>query len=361
MAAWLRKWWPVLRFLLVIAIVIAVGRQFAGDLRRPELWRRSIRAEWLALAGLLYLVSLGFIACYWYRMLRMLGQQVPFLAAIRAHYCGQLGKYLPGKAWALVVRASVVRDSVRLEIGIVSSFYEVLTSMATGVLLAALLFIVTAGSTSFTEASLGESLELLWRLLGDLILSREPKMAALDVPSSILLCLVLLLPLGIPILPPVFNRLAHRLTKPFRQEGAAPLPRMESRSLLEGMVLSSGCWFLMGTSLWSTLRAVGVEQPWTWETLAHNTASMAVSYVAGFVILFIPSGLVVREFFLTLLLLPRLIPLVQGNERDARDAVVLAVILLRLAWTAAELVIVGILYYLPSSIVSWLPDRGRLP
>ena len=52
-----------------------------------------------------------------------------------------LGKYLPGKAWALVLRATLIRGpEVRLSVAGLSSFYEVLTTMAAGVLLAALLF-----------------------------------------------------------------------------------------------------------------------------------------------------------------------------------------------------------------------------
>src|SRR5438045_7088364 len=108
MRAWLRKWWPLLKALLALAILIAIGRQFVRDLSRPELWQRPLHPGWLVLSGVLYLLGLGFSAVYWYRLLITLGQRPSFLAAVRAHYFGQMGKYLPGKAWALLVRSSVV-------------------------------------------------------------------------------------------------------------------------------------------------------------------------------------------------------------------------------------------------------------
>jgi len=53
-----------------------------------------------------------------------------------------------------------------------------------------------------------------------------------------------------------------------------------------------------------------------------------------------PSGLGVREFFLTLFL-------VNPHEGRPRASILLAVLLLRLVWTAAELVTAGIVYWLP--------------
>ena len=44
---------------------------------------------------------------FWYRLLRQLGQRPTALAAVRAYYIGHLGKYLPGKACALLLRATL--------------------------------------------------------------------------------------------------------------------------------------------------------------------------------------------------------------------------------------------------------------
>src|SRR5438067_562497 len=88
-----------LKFLLAVAIIVAVGRRFALDLQgHSELFSLSLRPGWLIGGGLLYLLALGCSAFYWHRLLRRLGQTPTALGTIRAYYVGQLGKYLPGKA-----------------------------------------------------------------------------------------------------------------------------------------------------------------------------------------------------------------------------------------------------------------------
>src|SRR5437899_602176 len=101
----LRALWPVVKAVLGLAIVIVIGRQFARDLRRPDLWQRPLYHGWLWGAGGLYLGGLGFSAWYWQRLLRRLGERPAVGAIPRAYYLGHLGKYLPGKAWALLLRA----------------------------------------------------------------------------------------------------------------------------------------------------------------------------------------------------------------------------------------------------------------
>src|SRR5205823_3923511 len=133
------KWWKLAKALLAIAILVAIGRQFALALQIPQrglrpsledLWGRLLHPAWLLPAGVLYLAGLGFAAVYWYRLLLDLDQHPSFVGAIRAHYVGQMGKYLPGKAWALFLRSSLVRSSrVRVGIAVLTSFYEVLTTM----------------------------------------------------------------------------------------------------------------------------------------------------------------------------------------------------------------------------------------
>src|SRR5207244_7795702 len=140
MRAWLRKWWPLLKALLALAILVAIGRQFVRDLSRPELWQRSLHPGWLVLSGVLYLLGLGFSAFYWYRLLSVLGQRPSLLRSVRAHYIGQMGKYLPGKAWALFLRSNLVRSpTTGVGVAVITSFYEVFITMLSGALLAAVL------------------------------------------------------------------------------------------------------------------------------------------------------------------------------------------------------------------------------
>ncbi len=335
----LRKWWPVLKAVFAVAILAAIGRQFARDLGNLDLEKRSLHFGWLALSGVLYLLGLGFSAWYWYRLLRQLGQQPTRLAAVRAYYIGHLGKYLPGKAWALVLRATLARGAgVRLGVAAMTSFYEVLTTMASGVLLAAILLALLAPDT---VAGLD------WKIIRRLLAMDAGDPAAIDRKNLVLLSLLFFCGIISPILPPIFNRVVNRLVLPFREADAAPLPPIRTRSLVEGLVLTSGGWLLLGSSLWAVFEAF-VHEPalWNWATGARFTAYMGVAYVAGFLILVVPSGLGVREFMLTLFLVPELVPLLGSAEAETRATVVLAVLVLRLTWTTAELILAGILYWI---------------
>jgi uncharacterized membrane protein YbhN (UPF0104 family) len=79
---------------------------------------------------------------------------------------------------------------------------------------------------------------------------------------------------------------------------------------------------------------------------------MGLSYVIGFIILVAPGGLGVREFFLKLFLTPDLAALPGLGAAAAPGTAVLAVLVLRLVWTAAELIVAGLVYWQPRKVVS---------
>src|SRR5262245_57290218 len=154
MKRWLRRWgWTVGKAVLALAILVGVGQQFYHHLKRLDPATLPLRPGWLALAAGLYLLGLGGSAWFWVRLLRTFGERPAGLAAVRAYYISHLGKYAPGKAWALLLRGELIRGpDVRFGVAILSAFYEVLTTMAAGALLAAVLF---AASPPAALAELG--------------------------------------------------------------------------------------------------------------------------------------------------------------------------------------------------------------
>src|SRR5438105_5045261 len=172
-----RRWWPWLKGALAVAIVGGVGWQFARLLRQPEVWEQpwALRPAWFVASLVCY--GLGF-ACwggFWRRLLARLGLRPPAAAVYRAYFVSQVGKYVPGKAWAILLRATLL-PGVSAGVAALTAVYETLTTMAAGALLALVLLpLLTAG-----RADLG------WQALGLLVVA------------------------AVPILPRVFNGLVVR-------------------------------------------------------------------------------------------------------------------------------------------------------
>jgi glycosyltransferase 2 family protein len=354
MQARLRRWWPILKAIFTIAILVAIGRRFALDLEIPqkglqrslqELWQSLVRPGWLAAAAALYIVGLGFSAIYWYRLLWELDQRPGLLAAIRAYYVGHFGKYLPGKAWAVFLRAGLVRGArVSFPRAVLTTFYEVLVTMAGGAVLAVVLLAFLAPETAPG---------MDWHALGQLLTGREPQ-GGIDRKVLMAMGVLLLLPIGIPILPPVYNWIIARMATRIRQRYGitGPLPHVHLVSMMEGLAVTACGWLFLGGSLLAVLHALMNQGPaFTAGNVALYSAYLALAYVAGFIIFPLPSGLGVREFFLTLFLTPELAQLMGSNEGAAKLAIAVA-ILLRLVWTAAEVVVVPTLYFLPAALVN---------
>ncbi|MEA1951751.1 MAG: lysylphosphatidylglycerol synthase transmembrane domain-containing protein [Planctomycetota bacterium] len=268
-----------------------------------------LRPGWLVAAAGIYLLGLLPAGLFWHRLLVTLGQDASFGETLRAYYIGHLGKYVPGKAMVVVIRAGLIRSRrVNTGVAAASVFYETLTMMSVGALLAA-------------------------------------GVLAVWFREHVFLCLVavgLMVAAGLPILPPVFRRLA-KFARIGRSDPliAEKLERLGVGTLLLGVGAMVICWLLLGISLWAVLQAMGVEDIDLAVNLPLYVASVSLAMVAGFLSL-IPGGAVVRELVLTELIAPHL-----------GVAVALAsAVLLRLVWLGSELVISGILYVIR-------PRKGR--
>jgi glycosyltransferase 2 family protein len=342
--------------MLTLAILACVGWQFVRILDAPELrgtagesspaeiiwdYVRCARPGWLLASGALYLLGLGFPALYWARLQRHLGQRLPGpLAVCRAYYVSHLGKYLPGKAWALVLRASLVAGpGVRIGLAGMASFYEVLTTMTGGALFAAILFLCLVPDRGATPD---------WPTIKALFTLRLDDSSVLDRRLLATAALLVALPVGVPILPPLFNRLVHRVSLPFRGEDATPPPRVRFAHLAEGLVLSCGAWLLLGASMMAVFQGVLPAPPeWSLASWGRHTALFALGYVSSFLVFFVPGSAGVREYSLILFLVPEIVTMTGMGGAQARVVVFVCVVILRLIWTVAELLISAMLYWLP--------------
>jgi len=192
-----------------------------------------------------------------------------------------------------------------------------------------------------------------WQRLRREVTRSDDPGAPLDRTLVLVLAVGPLVPLLLPILPPVFNRLAHHLSLPFREKDTV-LPKFGARGLVEGLLATGLGWLCLGASVWAVLRGTLAEPPpWTGDDWGRLTAIVGVSYVAGFVVLVAPGGLGVREFFLVLFLVALL-----GYGSPADSSVEVAVVVLRLVWTAAEVVMIALVWRLPGPPVLLRKDAA---
>jgi len=136
----------------------------------------------------------------------------------------------------------------------------------------------------------------------------------------------------------VFNFLAGRLVARFQTGDPLQLPALGAATLLRGLVVTGCGWLMHGLALWALLQAVLPEPPaLAVDVLARYSGAVALAYVSGFLVLVAPGGLGVREYFLLHLLRPD----------GPGPLIAVAVLLLRLVVTAAELLAAAALYWLP--------------
>lgn len=283
---------------LACVILFFVGAQFYRDLERLTLSEIELRPGWLLASGLLYLAGLFPSAWFWRHLLLRFGYPISLYTAVRAHFVGQLGKYVPGKAMAVAIRSELVHPcGVPYGVSVIASFYEVFTGMAAGAILAAVIYAVQPPV----------DFDLAWHplTLGAVLIG---------------LC-------GIPLLPGVFNFVIAKLTARVQLMETYRLPPVRFVTLASGLLTTSAGWWLHGLSTWALLQAVlpdpPILSPATW---AQCTAGIAFANVAGFVIVVAPAGLGVREYLLRMLL----------GSFGPGQYIAVAVLLLRLDWIVAE-------------------------
>ncbi len=137
-----RRWLGPALKLAILALVIWGGHRTISEaietLRRDGWTFERIDFGWLVVCGGLYL--LGQLPCglFWRRVLADMGEEVPLGRALRAYYIGHLGKYVPGKAVVFVLRIGLIKavQPLRTGVGVAAIFYETLTTMAVGAVLA---------------------------------------------------------------------------------------------------------------------------------------------------------------------------------------------------------------------------------
>jgi len=250
----------------------------------------------LALASCaLLLLAYFWSASLWGRIVVDLGG--PTLAtfeAIRLFMVANLGRYLPGKVWQIAGLAVLARRR------------GVPAATATG------------------AAVLGQGMALAAAALVGMgsLLSGPTELRRWGVPVGATLAAAVV----VGLIPPVFRRLARLWFRLARQE---PPPGLGALHAVRWLALFVGNWVLYAFSFWVLAASFGHAS-----NLVPVASAFAAAYVLGYVMLFAPAGVGVREGALIALLTPYM---------GAAAAGVLAVVA-RIWTTAVELVPAGVFW-----------------
>lgn len=304
-----KRWVWLAAKIAVIAVVLAfVWRTLVDAWNQLGEYPWEFRIEWIAGAAIFYVLALLPPALFWYAALRALGQHPRFWAAIRAYYFGHLGKYVPGKAMVVVLRAGLIRsDRVDTGVAAASVFLETLTWVSVGSVLAA----------GYLATNVARDEPVFWMSLAVMVAT------------------------GIPTLPHVFPRLA-KLAGVGKRDAAIveQLDRLGFRTTILGWLLMALGWVFMGLANWSTFRAMGLPDGGGLAELPRFLAAASLAIVAGFVALFAPGGVGVREAVLAKVMIPYLRQFTGQAEVVAWGAA----LVFRLVSVVAELAISAMLY-----------------
>lgn len=290
---WIRLGKAALKGAIAVAVIVAVRGYVLKtwtDFRRNGQTLR-IDPGWIAAGVGLYLGGLIGFGLVFGRVLAASPGPIGYGPALRAYLISHLGKYVPGKAMVVVIRAGLAAPAgARPATAAFATLYETLVMMAAGGLVAAVGFAAAPGPIQALPlaASLGLG-------LGFLVLV-EPR---------------------------VFPRLSRLIAVPFPNVGPDAAPKVTRRLLGEGLLMAAGGWLLLGMSQVAVARGIGASPaPGAWPLLI---AGVALATVAGFVA-GLPGGLFVREWVLMETLTPAV----------GRDLAVVSSLALRLTWVLGE-------------------------
>jgi uncharacterized membrane protein YbhN (UPF0104 family) len=284
------------RILRVVLLLVALAFCAYSLVSQWDETRAALTSmSWSAIGGAFLAGLAGLFAWMlgWRAFLAGLGSPLPLRAAARVNYISQLGKYVPGKVWALVSQIELARtyDVPRLR-SVSATLLAVATSIAAGLAVAAATLPLTSP----------EATDRYWWLL-------------------------LLAPLFLAGLHPrIVTWGLNLILKAVRRP---PLEHPVSTSTtLRAVAWTVLGWALLGVHTWLLCLAAGGSGAGL-PFLA--TGAYALAFTAGFIVFIAPGGIGAREAALVIALSPVL----------PAGAPIVVAIVSRVVLTAADLVNAG--------------------
>jgi glycosyltransferase 2 family protein len=262
------RFWTALQFIagafLVGLAVRSIVLNWQTLRAQPIDWR--ITPGWIGLSVLV--VFLGYVVLIeaWRRVVLSMGERLPFWTAVRIWFLASLGKYVPGKVWA-VAGAAVLARRAGVDPSAAVAGALVLQALALG---SGAVVVAFTARQAFQSAGQGM------------------------LPIAVAVLLVCIIGIGVLASQPLLNRLSRLLPN-----SLPPLRAVQPFMLGLAFAANVTAWTAYGAALvlltWGVLPDVRLD----W---AQAIGVFTCSYLVGFIALFAPGGLGPRESVFLLML-----------------------------------------------------------
>ena len=295
-------------------MVVYVGRSLAHQLAelRAHPLAQSPRWGLIAISGAIFLCGHAVLVLTWRSMLGCWGARLRFLDAARVWSVSNLARYLPGKIWNIGAMGAMSR-----ELGvspIAASGSAILSTLVN--LLAGFVVAAFAGRDLLEQGAHGRGTSVL-------------------IVVILGIALLLAAPVLVPRIAPILARIAGRQVD-------ASLP---SRAVVYALIGNVVAWLLYGAAF--RIFVSGLLGPTTGGYPAY-LAAYTISYLLGYLVLFAPAGLGVREGAMVTVLT------VAGLTTAPQAALVA---LTSRVWLTLLEVVPGFTFWLHSAVIRRQPSR----
>ncbi|HEX4470189.1 MAG TPA: lysylphosphatidylglycerol synthase domain-containing protein [Gemmatimonadaceae bacterium] len=257
----------------VVLLVAIVG--FAVYALRTQWSKSSATLEqihpswgWVAISGVIFLSTYCVLLETWREVLRIWGARLDFVNAARIWTISNLGRYVPGKLWQIGAMAMMAeREQVSPIAATGSSILNVVVNLVAGFVVVAVLGWPLLDLPAIRG---GRTLAIVFIVAGTAVLAALPR--------------------ALPVLVQTLGRLTARDFK----IGAFP-----AMAIVVSIIGNLIAWITYGAAFATFSRGiVGSSNG----PLTAYIAVYALSYLVGYLVLFLPSGIGARELAMVVLL-----------------------------------------------------------
>jgi len=260
-----RKAWLVVQYLFFTVAVVYFGLKIRSEWSELVAFPETLHPNWWMVLGSAGWVALSYIVLIetWRQIVVAWGGRLSWPTAARIWFISNLGRYIPGKVWQIGAMGALAQEAG------VSSVAAVGSALVVNVvnILAGFLVVAVAGSRLLT--GYGPALML----------------------ALVAFCVLVL---GSPWLLPPAMRVVQRITGRH-----IPIPAIPPLAIIFAVAGCSLAWNLYGIAFRDLTIAIlggAAGRP------SYYTAVFTLSYLAGYLTLFAPGGIGVRESTLVTLL-----------------------------------------------------------